>query len=292
MWTYLALLAVGLTVIGCSDDATSELGVFKYSMPNDAPACGSDTRSGLTGITEGERTAMGIQFEVRTPANYTPTVVHPLVVVYAPAHRSAGGSARFTGLTKVATTSGFIIAYADHVRNSIPIIEELSTIPLLIAEKWCIDKKRIYLTGHSDGGTAALAIALMDRTKHIPAAIATSAAGFTKADLAEFKCRTPLPVMVMHSSEDTLFPGFGAEAAAWWAGCNQCGRTPGVRTSDGCVTYPNCARGVTTRYCEGTGPHADWPALNLSLIDFFIARIARVGKPVEDPLQNRMALLE
>ncbi|MGH8508812.1 MAG: SRPBCC family protein [Gammaproteobacteria bacterium] len=69
------------------------------------------------------------------------------------------------------------------------------------------------MTGHSGGGTAALAIALMDRIKHIPAAIATSAAGFTKADLAEFKCRTPLPVMVMHSSEDTLFPGFGAEAA-------------------------------------------------------------------------------
>lgn len=270
MWTTLALLAVALALEGCTDNGTSELGVYGYSMPNGAPACGSDARSGLTGVTDGERTGKGIRFEVRTPANYAPTVAHPLLVVYAPARRSAGASAHFTGLTKIATTSGFIIAYADHVRNSIPTIEELSTIPPLIAKKWCIDETRIYLTGHSDGGTVALASALMDRTKHISAAIAPSAAGFTKADLAEFKCRTPLPVMIMHSSEDTLFPGFGAEAAAWWAACNQCGRTPGVRTADGCVTYPNCARGVTTRYCEGTGPHADWPALNQSLIDFFI----------------------
>lgn len=265
------MIPATLALVGCTDDGTGEIGVFAYPMPNGAPACQSGSRSGAAGVTAGEGTAKGIRFEVRTPANYAPTVAHPLLVVYAPARRSARASARFTDLTTIATTSGFIVAYADHVRISIPIIEELSTIPLLIAKKWCIDEARVYLTGHSDGGTAALAIALMDRTKHIPGAIAPSTAGFKKADLAGFKCRTPLSVMIMHSREDRLFPGFGAETAAWWAKCNHCGQPAREPTAEGCLSYPNCARGVTTRYCEGAGSHSDWPALNQSLIDFFIA---------------------
>jgi polyhydroxybutyrate depolymerase len=82
-------------------------------------------------------------------------------------------------------------------------------------------------------------------------------------------------VMIIHSAKDTLFPGFGAEAAAWWATCNQCERTPEMRMDKGCVTYPNCAGGVTTQYCEGTEPHARWPALNQPIIDFFTA----AGRP-------------
>ncbi len=220
--------------------------------------------------------AHGIRYNVRTPANYDPRVAHALLMVYAPASLSASASERFTGLTTIATSAGFVVAYSDHVRNSIPVIKELSTIPHLIAKKWCIDERRIYLTGHSDGGTVALAIAILEETKHIPAAIAPSAAGFTKADLAEFKCRTPLPVMIMHSAKDRLFPGFGAEAIAWWGTCNQCDLTPGKQMGNGCVAYPNCAGGVITLYCEGTEPHAKWPSLNQSIVDFF-SSTARSG---------------
>lgn len=286
MWISLApvLLALGFALIGCTDTRTRELGVYTYPDDYSGPGCESDTRSGSAGAIDGERTAKALRFNVRTPANYDPEVAHPILVVYAPAGLSATASERLTGLTKSATTAGFVIAYADHVRNSIPTLEELSTIPALIAKKWCIDAKRIFLTGHSDGGTVALAIALLDHTKYIPAAIAPSAAGFTRIDLNGFKCRTPLPVMIMHTSKDKLFPNFGAEAAAWWAKCNQCERFPGMRMADGCVDYANCAGGVTTRYCEGSGPHAAWPALNQSLIDFFIA-MGRLGvESVEEPV--------
>jgi hypothetical protein len=87
-------------------------------------------------------------------------------MVYAPVNLSAAASERFTGLTTIATSAGFVVAYSDHARNSIPVIKELSTIPHLIAKKWCIDESRIYLTGHSDGGTVALAIAILEETKH------------------------------------------------------------------------------------------------------------------------------
>jgi polyhydroxybutyrate depolymerase len=270
------LPALGLALMGCTESEKSDLGTYAYPEGNTAVACESPSKGiDLAGATDGERTSKGIRFNVRTPANYNPKVAHPLIVVFAPAGHSAAASERFTGLTRIATTAGFVIAYPDHVRNAIPVIEELSTIPGLVAKKWCIDEARVYLTGHSDGGTVTFATAIMDRTKDIPAAIAPSAAGFTKADLAEFECRTPLSVMIIHSAKDMLFPGFGAEAAAWWAACNQCEPTPGMRMDKGCVTYPNCAGGVTTQYCEGTELHARWPALNQSIIDFFTA----AGRP-------------
>ncbi len=216
------LLASGLALMGCTERGTIDLGVYAYPRGSTAVVCKPHSRIGLAGVIDSERTPKGIRFNVRTPENYRPNVAHPLLVVFAPAGVSAAASERTTGLTKIATGKGFLIIYADHVRTSISAIEDLSAIPSLAAKKWCIDTTRVYLTGHSDGGTVALAMAILDRTKHIPAAIAASAAGFTKADLAGFECPKPLPVMIMHSANDGLFPGYGKDAASWWAACNQC----------------------------------------------------------------------
>lgn len=233
--------------------------------------CQPGTRPGNAGATNGETTAKDITYNVRTPNDYDPRIAYPLLMVYAPAGTSAARSEKFTDLTPYATAAGFVVAYARHRRMSIPTIIELSTIPGLVAKKWCIDEKRIYPAGHSDGGTVALALAILEQTRTLPAAIAPSAAGMRGVDLAEFSCPTPLPVMVMHSADDKLFPGFGAEVAAWWAACNKCNPTPGPLMENGCVAYPNCAGGVATWYCEGAGSHATWPPLSASIIKFFSA---------------------
>ena len=75
--------------------------------------------------------------------------------------------------------------------------------------------------------------------------------------------------MVMHSSHDTHFPGYGKEAIQWWAACNGCDTTLPVKDADGCVLYRGCKNNVTTRYCEGTGTHPEWPGKNKEIIDFF-----------------------
>ncbi len=263
------LLASGLALMGCTERGTIHLGVYAYPRGSTAVVCKPHSRVGPAGVIDSESTPKGIRFNVRTPENYRPNVAHPLLVVFAPAGLSAAASERITGLTTIATGQGFLITYADHVRNSISAIEDLSAIPSVAAKKWCIDTTRVYLTGHSDGGTVALAMAILDKTKHIPTAIAASAVGFTKADLAGFECPKPLPVMIMHSANDGLFPGYGKDAARWWAACNQCELSARKRLH-GCETYPKCAHGVATRYCEGTEPHARWPDLNPSIIDFFI----------------------
>jgi len=242
-----------------------------YAVDNSTLRCEPGAKPGHAGASNDEQTSAGIRYMVKTPVNYNANIAHPLLMVYAPARTNRYESEDFMDLTQEATAAGFIVAYADHRTMTPETIERLAEIPELIEKKWCIDKKRIFLTGHSDGGTTAMAIAFLNGTKHVPAAIAPSAVGIRGEDLKEYHCPNPLPVMVMHSSHDTLFPGYGNEAIQWWAACNGCETASPVKDADGCVTYKGCKNNVTTRYCEGTGTHPEWPGKNKAVIDFFRA---------------------
>ena len=283
-WLTSIVVAVILLVIGLSEageirpagmndaDTVRHANVLSgaaYLVSNVARQCEPGTKSGRAGVSDDEKTASGIRYMVNTPAHYDASVAHPLLMVYAPARTNRHESENFVSLTQEVTAAGFIVAYADHRRLSPKAIEELAAIPGLIEQKWCIDHKRIVLTGHSDGGTTAMAIAFLDGTKHIPAAIAPSAMGIRGEDLKAYQCPDPLPVMLMHSGQDRLFPGYGKEAIQWWAACNGCDATPPVKDANGCVTYKGCRNNVATRYCEGTGAHTKWPGNNKAIIDFF-----------------------
>jgi polyhydroxybutyrate depolymerase len=247
------------------------LGEAVYAVTDSTLRCEPGAKPGDAGASNDEKTSAGIRYMVKTPGNYNSSIAHPLLMVYAPGGRNRYESEKYTYLTQEATMAGFIVAYADHRKMSTETIVELAEIPGLIEKKWCIDKKRIFLTGHSDGGTTAMGIAFLNGTKHIPAAIAPSAVGIRGEDLQEYHCPNPLPVMVMHSSQDTLFPGYGKEAIQWWAACNGCDTASSVKDADGCVTYSGCKNNVATRYCEGTGTHTEWPGKNKAIIDFFRA---------------------
>ena len=240
-----------------------------YAVDSKAPRCEPGAKPGNGGASNDEKTSTGIRYMVKTPANYNPSIAHPLLMVYAPGGRNRYESEDYMYFTQAGTAAGFIVAYADHRRMTSKAIEELAEIPGLIEKKWCIDKNRVFLTGHSDGGTIAMGIGFLKGTRHIPAAIAPSAMGIRGEDLKEQSCPNPLPVMIMHSSRDSLFPGYGKEAIQWWAACNGCETASPVRDINGCVTYKGCKNNVTTSYCEGTGTHREWPGKNKAIIEFF-----------------------
>lgn len=270
---FLFLLPILITLVFFftgSDDEFSRMGNAVYSPDAIQARCEPGARPGDAGASYGESTAEGIKYNIRTPLNYDPSIGHPLLLVYSPAGSNRAKTEKNTGLTFDATRAGFIVAYADHPELSPTTTIELGTIPELVAKKWCIDEKRIYITGHSDGGTAAMALAFMTGTAHIPTAIAPSAAGINYEDLRDRTCPEPLPVMVMHSAKDRLFPNYGLESSGWWAACNQCDPIP-EKLSNGCIAYSNCAKAVKTWYCEGDKPHAQWPGLNSTLIEFFVS---------------------
>ena len=257
-------------VTACTEKGTPpQLDAYVYPSVPASTRCETGVHPGLAGAIDGKVSADGIRYMVRTPSNYDPTFAHPLLMVYAPAGQSRWASERFAGLTTAATGAGFVVVYTDHKPLNISTIEQLGAIPSLVAKEWCIDESRVSATGHSDGGTASLMLAVIEKTKKVPATIAPSAAGVTGKDLEAYQCPAPIPVMIMHGKNDKLFPGWGAETSAWWAGCNQCDVAKTKPVEGGCRAYQGCASGGATLYCEGTGSHREWPNLNRVMLEFF-----------------------
>ena len=250
--TGLALCAI-LHLAACGGEGPEAV-ASNYDYPDDAPAC--PPREAAPDPFQ-FRTAQGLEVRVRVPANYRPDRPHPLLVVYAGAGMTPSATERLTGLTPEATGAGYLVAYPQHIRPSRAALRKLAAVPREVAARHCVDDSRISLAGHSDGGTTATALAVMPDTPFRVARLVPSAAGFTARDLATFDCPAPTPVMVFHGAKDRLFPGWGREASAWWAGCNMCRGTELVPAAGTCRSYRDCA--APTYYCEGPQGHARWP---------------------------------
>ncbi len=235
------------------------------------PACMPGERTGASGSTDGLPSGVsGVQFNVRTPADYDPTVPYPLIVTYAP----SGGTAEFiesaTGMTPTATGAGYVIAYVDTVSpTDIPSVRGVAGVADRIAATWCIDRDRTYLVGSSDGASTAWEIVLNDFMDPPPRAFAPASAGVSGALLASVDCRPEaISAMIMHNSGDTVFPMYGAQARDWLVACDEC-NPAGAPLPSGCVPYEGCRDGAEVLYCEGTGGHGHWPDLNDQIIAFF-----------------------
>lgn len=264
-------LTLTLAVSGCGlEREPVALGVASYPARAPAAVCVTGPRTGAAGASDTEATPAGVRYSVRTPANYDSTYAHPLLVVYAPAGKNRYASERYAGLTYEATRNGFVIAYADARPLSRTGVKLLGEIPAHIAARWCIDTQRVYFTGHSDGGSYSMGITVLESSVR-PAAIAASGAGIRGTDLNNYRCPARLPVMVLHSAEDERFPGWGREAARWWAKCNGCSAQLSAPDGEGCADYAGCPAAARTRYCEGRGSHRRWPGLNHRVIEFFLA---------------------
>ena len=181
-----------------------------------------------------------------------------------------------TQLTLQATTAGFIIAYADHPELSTTSTIQLGTIPRLIAKKWCIDEQRMFLTGHSDGGTASMALGFMSGSEDFPSAIAPSAAGLNYQKLSQHDCPEPhyrLWLCIVPMTD--CFQGLAKNP--WDGGQPVTIVTQSRRKLDnGCIEYPNCSNAVKTWYCEGDKPHSQWSGLNSAIWSFLSQKVAGV----------------
>ncbi len=249
----LALWALLATLPACGDDESAREARHVYVTPSARCTSPRDRPPDAE-----LRTPEGLSVLVRAPANYQPEVAHPLLVVFAGAGMMPRATERLTGFTPEATADGYVVAYPQHIRPSRTALRKLAAIPALVARHFCIDETRIALSGHSDGGTTATALALDPGTGFRIRALAPSAAGFTGKDLQDFRCPEPLPVRVMHGAKDTLFPGWGRETWQWWSACNHCDLESPATTEQGCETHAECV--TPTYYCETAGGHTHWPA--------------------------------
>jgi polyhydroxybutyrate depolymerase len=261
------MLILGASLSGCGPGKV-ELGEANYTALALPKQC--TVASPVSEI----KTPGGLRITVRAPANYDARLAHPLLVVYPSGGQSRQASEAFSGLTREATARGFVVAYSDHRSLRLKVFDLLGEVPATVAREWCVDQKRVWLAGHSDGGTAASALVFLEKSGLPVAGIIASAAGLRAEDLRAYSCPAPRPVMIVHSKDDRLFPfpAYGRDAAQWWAQCNRC-EAKSASAQAGCFEYPGCANGARTLFCEVSGGHAKWPGMNEAILDFFTSGV-------------------
>ena len=128
-------------------------------------------------------------------------------------------------------------------------LELVRTILDTVERERCVDRRRVFATGMSNGGFMAnlLGCRLADRL----AAVAPVAGAMPRSG-----CTPPQPVAVMITlgrADDVVPPSLARGARDWWIeqlGCH------GDSERDGCTRYDGCKADLA--YCEG--PHAhSWP---------------------------------
>lgn len=221
--------------------------------------------------------------------------VGPLVPLILALHGGGGNSAQFEStnlLTPKAHAAGFAVVYPNGVGRPLASsiqswngggccdyaqdqnIDDVGFLRALIVEltsRYRLDPKRVYATGHSNGGvmTYRLGCELADRI----AAIAPNASATLLPSCAPSR---PLPVLHAHSKLDQAVPylggygsGPGASTVLWpetrsmldaWATRNTCPAPQTTQHAGYSITrWSGCAQGVAMAwYLSDDGGHG-WP---------------------------------
>lgn len=226
------------------------------------------------------------EYNLHVPPNYDPTKPTPLVLNFHGYTSNMMQQEFFSMMSPKADAEGFIVAYPNGLKNSDGAQswnagfccafddlerDDIGFVNAMIDDiqgAGCIDAKRVYATGMSNGGYMShlLGCKLADRI----AAIAP-VAGVLGILAAECQPSRPISVIHFHGTEDTLVSydaGFVSvpDTFAGWAERNGCTGSPTQTFMNGattCDTYDSCDAGVSVTLCTSVGEGHCWPGQTL-----------------------------
>jgi polyhydroxybutyrate depolymerase len=124
----------------------------------------------------------------------------------------------------------------------------------------CIDRSRVFSTGMSNGGFMTNLLAC--EADDVFAAFAP-VAGALGIPVAECSPSRPIPIMVLHGTDDGVIPySAGESTAEFWAETNGCGTTRSTSFQQGvatCETWDGCPDGGEVALCTFEGVAHCWP---------------------------------
>ncbi len=244
------------------------------------------------------------------PPGYDATKYVPLLLLYHGYLEDAARIEASTGMTPIAGKHGMIVVYPQGVNNSFnagpkccgtasatQIDDVQFTKDLLdkLESKLCIDKKRVYAAGFSNGGMVASRLGC-----ELGSRIAAIAPVSGPIAVTSCKPSRPIPVMEFHGTSDVVvwYNGGSAsgamsvpDAIKLWKTNNGCSdATPKTIFQNGdttCTAYQSCKAGADVVLCTISGGGHQWPGgtdptagvgkqtqdINASsaMVDFFLA---------------------
>jgi polyhydroxybutyrate depolymerase len=217
---------------------------------------------------------------VHVPLAYDPTARTPLVLNLHGYTETAESQASLSKMTATADREGFIVVYPQGVSNSwnagnccgpsqAEARDDVGFLGSVIDEaaaKLCVDPKRVFAAGMSNGAFMAhrLACELSDRI----AAVGSVAGLMTLATCAP---KRPVPVIQFHGTGDLVVPYAGNLSLGFppvtkviddWAKRDGCTGDPAesfAKDDVRCTTRASCSQGSEVTLCTVTGGGHTWP---------------------------------
>ncbi len=189
--------------------------------------------------------------------------------------------ADFSQFNDTAEARGLLVAYPAGVGNSFnagaccgtahsegvnDILFARELVDQLLGEL-CIDPRRVYVTGMSNGGHMAHTLACRAADVFAAAASVTGVLGLAPSDCQPSR---PISMMDFHGTGDLIVQYNGAGPGyppvkpmmEGWAERDGCDGASEITFSEGdmvCETWPNCADGVEVTLCTVDGGGHCWP---------------------------------
>ncbi len=223
--------------------------------------------------------------EVHVPAAYDPTKPTPFVINFHGYTSNGMQQAAVSNMSAKADTAHFVVAYPEGTGSPTGfnagaccgqaaqnMVDDIGLTRAIIAEagtRLCLDGKRVFVTGFSNGGFMSHRIAC--ELADVVAAIAP-VSGVLGIPAASCTPARPISVLDFHGMSDTTVPYGGDAQNGWpsvqdtftgWAMRDHCqDATPAQTYQNGdvtCMTYSHCDAGVEVTLCTvSDGGHA-WP---------------------------------
>lgn len=221
---------------------------------------------------------------VHVPPTYDPAKGAPVVLNFHGYTSDGLQQAAYTGMIRKADEAGFIAVHGEGIGTQqswnagaccgeamTSKIDDIALVRAILDElesKLCVDTRRIFATGMSNGGFLShrLACELADRI----AAVAPVAGVLGVPTCTPSR---PVPVMHFHGTLDPLVPYDGVDDAQrkfpsvegtidGWAkrdGCTDAPRKTVERDDVTCTTRDTCVGGAEVTLCTVTGGGHTWP---------------------------------
>lgn len=257
-------------------------------------ASGTDGSPTTTGTCTGKSGASGDRtveitvgstkrsFDLHVPAKYDPTKATPLVFVFHGYTMSASGIAAASKFVATADAHGMIVAFPTGLNSGFNAgeccgasvtskVDDLGftrDMVSTLSKEYCVDAKRIYSTGFSNGGFMSYYLACeMSETF---AAVA-SVAGTLGIPPDNCKPKRPVSLLHVHGTGDLIVPytggGVGANrsvAASVQAfrtidKCPAGDGTPSYTKGDVTCTRWTCDAGTHVEHCAVQNGGHQWP---------------------------------
>jgi len=245
-----------------------------------APSCGLPAVA--PGTTERTVSSSGMDRKVRVhvPPSYDASANVPLVMVFHGYTETAQQIENISQMTPVSDAHGFVVTYAQGISNGwnagkccgtaattqVPDVQFVSDLMDALSTDLCIDEKRVYAAGFSNGGMLSnrLACELSNRI----AAFAP-----VSGPLAMDGCKPTrfMPMIEFHGTGDFIVPydGGGLSNAIsapdnfdFWRTNAACTDAPAEVYKNGdttCMESSQCQGGAAVRLCTVQNGGHQWP---------------------------------